>query len=192
MLQDVFAHRVVASENGLTSIDCRENPTNIIEKSFHRALHSYSRKQYCADCEATYDSSRIFVSVNYDLLGQLKIHNLQKCVKQFKNETICECGSNVSIEYSFNDFIMIDLEFGRGEMPTIKMSSIPNMLSLIKINYILAGCVEFDAGSIGHYVAHVKRKNNVWETYDDTRHTTSKPNMNALKKIQILFYKKTA
>lgn len=104
-----------------------------------------------------------------------------------------QCKStSVDTSFSFSKIVMFDLLLYK--VQKIKLNSIndiPTQFVLFNTTFEFVGCIEFVGNcklSLQHYVAHIKRKNNIWETYDDLLAKIEKPNCNKKRKVQVIIY----
>lgn len=109
---------------------------------------------------------------------------------------ICEdCqseGATSSIE--FGPFILIDLQTRDGVKEN-RIWDLPGVIDIQNSTFRLFACVEYigeqvDPDSIGHYSAHILRKNNLWENYDDLKSASSTTNIIKHRLVFIVLYKK--
>lgn len=63
------------------------------------------------------------------------------------------------------------MDIETSKMSKVKFSDIPHQIILNLKTYHLCGVIEYigNPGQLGSYVAHVKRSNDIWETYDDNK-----------------------
>lgn len=73
----------------------------------------------------------------------------------------------------------------------MKSNEIPQTISMDCRQYHIFGIIEFISaqGYLGHYVARIKRPNNMWETYDNEKRARVIRKMEILKRKQTVFLK---
>lgn len=190
--------------NGLRSIDCSSNVHYLIQKVLPTELFSYKRIKQCDRCENTIVSNRCFIDINYDdyEIGTIKKLNdclLTQVISERHQQCVCG-GPRNATETKFSDFVMIDLQLEYCIKP-ISLNKIPKNLNILGIEFNLYACIEFigddnafleegegkKENPIGHYVAHIFRRN-MWERFDDLKSFVSKSDTKAKIKGQVLFY----
>lgn len=203
ILNEIFqeSERVVEL-HGLRSIDCSSNVNYMIQKIFPTELFSYKRVKQCDRCEETIISNRCFIDIDFDSYDLGTVEQLNSCLLEgilSEIPTQCKCGGSRNIiETTFSDFVMIDLQLEYCIKP-FSLNEIPNSLNILGIKFAPYACIEFigddnmyfqvgeNERPIGHYVAHIFRRN-MWERYDDTKIYVTKSNTAAKIKGQVLFY----
>lgn len=209
ILNNIFegTKRIVEFDN-MRSINCSANVNYIIQKMLPTDLFSYTRKKQCDCCVETHISKRCFIDINFEEYALSPIQSLNECLLNAilaDKRTVCPCGGSRNIvETNFSSFIMIDLQL-EYRIKTISLNDIPKTLNLFGVEFALYGCIEYigedihfsqnspdddSEQSIGHYVAHIYRRNNLWELYDDLKSHVPKSNTIAKVKGQVLFYVK--
>ncbi|KAB0803042.1 hypothetical protein PPYR_00012 [Photinus pyralis] len=173
-------NRLISFDNGFSSLDCNSNITFTIEHVLHKGLYSYMRQKVCSKCTHQYSSHRIFLDINQQLLMSMGLARLNDLLNIELNteetNSKCPCGDAMHVsDTTFSNIVLIDLQcFGNSMKASIK--DIPDNLSLLEETFVLSACIQYigeeddnDKKSVGHYICHVKRINNVWETYDDLK-----------------------
>lgn len=205
ILNEVFeGEERVVELNGLRSIDCSSNVHYLIQKVLPTELFSYKRIKQYDRCENTIVSNRCFIDINFDSYEIGTIKKLNNCLlTEFLSErhTQCKCGGSRNvIETTFSDFVMIDLQLEYCIKP-ISLNEIPKNLNILGLKFALYACIEFigddnafsqeeegeEGQPIGHYVAHIFRRN-MWERFDDMKSYVTKSDTKAKIKGQVLFY----
>lgn len=198
LLKTIFdgTKNITVYENGLTSINCAANVYSIIQKVLPVGLFSYTRNILCNACDIVVVSNRCFVDINIELFEKQSIKNLNTCLLETlisEEPSICTCGGSRKYVTEFSDFIMIDLTL-RSRIKEISLNDIPSELQILGVNFTKFGCIEYigdgDPDVIGHYVAHIHRRNKRWERYDDTKPKVTYSDTNMRMKGQVLFYVK--
>lgn len=192
LLFDIFKGSKESStlSNGLVSINCASNVNYVIQKT--SPIHSCVVKKQCDKCGDILISNRYFLDINMDEFEDESIRNLSSILANSIGDksSKCECSGTRRHTRMFSSFVMVDLHL-REHIKEISLDEIPRTLNLDN-EYALFGCIEYIGDDIskhlGHYIAHVYRKNQSWETYDDTKSKISRPSLNAHVKAQILFY----
>lgn len=202
-------------KNNIRAITCTGNMNHIIERCC-RDLFSYQRVKECLVCGHEMVSKRAFVDIDLNLLKKLTLKSVSQCIlNELINETrqtrkagTCEeCGGLLDIaKTEFNNIIMldtqtcIDLKTNKQiDIEPCKLDDIPTELQILDTDFDFVGCVAYvgsysltstqHASSVGHYVAHVRRKNNQFETYDDLKPNKSRSPKTPVN-VTILIYLK--
>lgn len=96
---------------------------------------------------------------------------------------------------------MIDLHL-ESTIKKIALSEIPRKLNILGETFALTACIEFigettenisfeDAQeSIAHYITHILRSNNQWQTFNDLKSHIFTPKITLKIKGQVVFYVK--
>lgn len=182
-------------ENGLISIDCETNVFYIIPKLLPEYLYSYSRESRCDRCKKSTSSNRCFVDIDMNMLEQQTIKGLNNCILDtlINEHKECKCGGTKTFVTNFSNAILIDVSL-KEEIPKMRLDEIPKRLNILGLVFELVACIQYigDAKpeSLGHYVAHIFRRNNRWQLYDDSKAHILKSNTRIEMKVQLLIYVK--
>lgn len=187
-------------------MDCNSNIFYVLERVLPQSFYSYIRIKRCLLCKNELESHRVFVDINLDTFANpnvsirdLEIHIKLELLSEEKNSKCTKCGGTFKIETVFSDIIMIDIQLQaketHGPHPK-KMFSIneaPEELRVCGTSFKILALAEFikdsnDINDVGHYIAHIRRFNNQWEEYDDTKKTNQSPKCKEMKEIHTLFY----
>lgn len=216
ILLDIFkeSKEALSFLNGLFDVSCDTNANLIIPRLLPIEMYSYTRKKKCNLCNfPAIVSNRCFVDIDYNQYDILGIQKLNECLLNTlitEKTSICKCGAKeVITDTQFSSFIIIDLHL-KTTIKKLKLNNIPKSLNILGIHFDLSGCMEFigDADTqiknivrdgtddqksseekkIGHYIAHLYRSNNRWETYDDLKTKVSEPNIYDDIQGQVLVY----
>lgn len=193
-------------ESGLVLVDCAANINYIIPKALPISLYSYSRKKICDRCgKEPLVSNRCFVDINFEEYEKRSIKVLNSCLIDTlisEKPSSCQCdGSEVITDTEFSNFIAIDLHL-QSTIKEITLNDIPKTLNIMGHKFALTACIEFigetpkdfsslEQEGVAHYITHLLRSNNQWQTYDDLKSNIFRSKTNSPIKGQILFYVKT-
>lgn len=203
----IHAAKVITTDSGLIAIDSNSNITYTIEHVL--PFFSYAKTKYCSTCPNSIDSHRVFVDINLQTFANENV-SIQDLNSHIKNELLLEkrkskctnidCSGVFQINMKFNEIIMIDLQID-GQMKNnnkvknklFSINDAPQVLELFGTNFKILALAEFikkseSINDVGHYIAHIRRFNNQWETYDDTSNRIISPNCNRQVEIHTLFY----
>lgn len=155
---------------------------------FGETIASAIELKICSMCETTTGKILPFFTINYN---NVDLRDIQKSISPgLSQDRLCTtCKSPVVIDKILNDILVLEVE-PNTEIEFQKTIPIQNLTGTITIanKYELLAVVEFDP-TIAHFLSHVKRKNNVWKTYDDL--SSSESDADITKEIYpyLLFYK---
>lgn len=105
-------------------------------------------------------------------------------IKQFKKMDRLK----VSFEDQFHEIVAIDCDSSQQNEKTT-INDIESRITLNGDEYNLFAAVQYDP-TMKHFIPHIKRINNNWETYDDLHRNKSVTDTNAEMFVFMLFYKK--
>lgn len=206
--------QTIQFKNSLTVTDSIGNINYTIERSIPTILYSYVRSKRCKSCKDVVKLERAFIDLDLDQLRKQGISNLDKCIlMELRNKTrptrnVGKClkcsGILEVISTQFNNIVMFDTQTCFNamnesiEISPCRLADIPQNIAILNNNFRFVAAIEF-RGSYnvrrpenlipGHYVCHVKRKNNEFETYDDLNHSKTNAPKSAVN-VSALFYAK--
>lgn len=204
ILHSIFESDELRFECGLVLVDCAANVNYIIPKALPINLYSYSRKKECTLCAMEIISNRCFVDINFDQYKKRSVKQLNTCLLEtliLEEPSLCECGGTQNLtETVFSNFIIIDLHL-ESTIKEIALKDIPKRLIILGVEFALTACIEFigempkdlaSAAEVGvaHYITHILRSNDHWQTYDDLKSQILPPNTNSKIQGQVLLYVK--
>lgn len=203
ILHSIFEPNKLEFDCGLILIDCASNVNYIIPKALQTSLYSYSRTKRCSKCDREIVSNRCFVDIHFEQYQKRSIQNLNGCLLDTllsEQSSSCSCGGpQIISETVFSNFIMIDLHL-KSTIKEIALNDIPKNLNILGEHFALTACIEFigetpedfnlSDNSVAHYISHILRSNNQWQTYDDLKSHVSPSKINTQIKGQVLFYVK--
>lgn len=155
---------------------------------FGENIASAIELKICCTCETTTGKILPFFAIDSN---NIDLRDIQKSITTglSQNRLCSTCKSRCVIHKILNDVLVLEVE------PHIKIEfqktiSIQNLADTITIanKYELLAVVEFDP-KIDHFLSHVKRKNNIWKTYDDLKSFESDTDITKDMYPFLLFYK---
>lgn len=164
---------VKRSSNGFSVFDCTSSIDKIVQELLPNTVYTVPT------CKCTNENSTAkgydYVPVNINALLKLGFKCLENCISlDFLKKNRCkECNSQRKIEFASYIIMNVqpDVEPVNG-FKKIKMSDIPLNVNIDGKEFKFSGIIEFKPG---HFISHILRKNNVWETYNDSKFKVSKP-----------------
>lgn len=212
IMQNVVSnkHNTIRSSTGLISINCISNIDYIVEHVLPQTMFSYVRKKLCESCGMCIESNRCFIDINFEKFAQknVTIKNLGKLLAREMNAeaisskcTNKSCGEIFKIESTFSNVVMIDLQTpDRQTNKRFSINQVPSVLKLCRQKFRIVALIEYirdddnlmteEVEDIGHYVAHIKRINEIWEKYDDCVPKIENSDRKRMMEVHTLFYMK--
>lgn len=139
--------------------------------------------KFCCNCGTTKGTILPFLTID---ASDVDVCNIQKSISSdhSKNKLCIACRHDCTIEKIYNNVLVLEVE------PNVDVESqttvaIQNLEGSIKVEktYHLFAVIEYKP-TISHFVSHVKRKSNVWQTFDDMKPSETETD----KKEEILPY----
>lgn len=156
-------------------------------------LYSCTRDIDCGTCGSSTHSRRRSIDINMDEYDKKSVRSLNQLLLEYleTTQTFRSCESPNTIEFDFSNSIIIDVHLEIG-IKQIALNEIPLTLELLGSGYRFFGCIEWQGSpkTVGHFVAHIRRRGDRWETYNDLTKKVNQPNLNAKVNIQLFFYVK--
>lgn len=158
---------VKRSSNGFSVFDCTTSIDTIVQKLLPHTVYTVLTCK-CNKGNIAPNGYN-YVPVNVQQLLKLGFKCLEECISLdgLLRARCKECNSKRKIKFS--EYIIMnvqpDVEPLKG-FKKIKISDIPLKVTIAGIEFNFSGIVEFKPG---HFVSHILRKNNVWETYNDSK-----------------------
>lgn len=150
-------------------------------------LSSRQRMLKCSKCGYEDRSESPFVNYNTEVFD---FKDVQKSLVPERNRVCSVCSTKtVLIEDEFHDIVVIDSESLTNHNEQTTITNVQGLIDLKGDAYEFFATIEYDP-ALKHFIPHIKRNSNDWETYDDLHRTKSKTNINEEKFIFMLFYKK--
>lgn len=171
--QSCYKHSISYDDN-IVHINCSTGIGALFSRmtKFNRMMCSIRIKRSCSKCEYTDEKPFSFVSLNIREMNQNLKNIDQFIVKDRQCSVFCDqCCSVVSEKKIYNDLICFEVEPIQTHYQNAnQIEKLKQTIEITRQQYDLFGVVEFKP-KINHFVAHVKRKYNTWETYDDLNKT---------------------
>lgn len=167
-----YKKQVIESDNTI-SMDCQTTFGPLLKKLLQDidggVLLSASDTKTCTAC-------RIATTDEWPLMRLQLVHtkiNLKRLssyiIPHDRVWTCRKCNENMQATMTYGDIIAFDVEpLTSNLISTTQINNIQQTLHINEDIYKLFGVVEYKQ-SIRHFIAHVKRKNDIWETYDDLK-----------------------
>lgn len=190
MLLRLFEEDVIDFAKNIKALDTEMSINRMFMRlaSNFPLLQSMMEYKKCVCSFETPKTGKSFIPIN---LNSLDISNVQQSIA-FSNKIVnCPvCNASLSIFRDLNQIIAFDIENvdENGMQEEIKISEISQNIDVQGKKYVLRGVVEYKSK---HFVAHVRRNDGTWETYDDLK--PAKPSKPPTQIIAVmLFYSMSA
>lgn len=189
-LREIFPDRKAIKElKNLVSFDCDVSIIGLFNcmcASNADIISSRQRMEKCSTCEYSNISQSPFVNFNYD---NFDFENVQQSIVAERTRVCNTCmQKTVTIEDQFHEIVAFDCESSqRNEVTTI--NDVQSQINLNDDEYDLFAAIQYDS-DMKHFIPHIKRNSNDWETYDDLHRIKSVCDTNEKMLIFMLFYKR--
>lgn len=175
----------------LTHIDCLTGLGGFFSQLVYdgnEQLCSYTINARCRDCHEKKKILRPLVPLLIDMEQPIPLHDIQSRIIPYDRNIRCQkCQIHMKCDRAMNKIIALEVEPTNPQHTTLyKLSSIQNEILLENKSYRLFGTIEYNALA-HHFIAHIKRKNDVWETYDDLDAKKATKNSKTATKIFLCF-----
>lgn len=180
ILFELFPEHVIFS-NMIKIIDCKMSVATMFMRlcEHFKILNSLQEFKYCHGCNVS--SKKVFKAFVPTNLNDLNMEELQESIRQTAtSKSICsDCRSSpdrLTVCRQYNEIVVFDIEKSQTDNTyMIDIEEISGHIYLQDKKYNLKAVVE-GIDQIEHFIAHVRRNDNKWETMDDIHtRTVSKP-----------------
>lgn len=172
MYSRFYKPSVVETENTI-SIDCETTLGPFLKKLLSEidlsTLSSISETKTCPNCGCEYNEKSPLV--NLQLVDKINLQRLSSYIvlENDKNWPCRMCDTRLQTVTNYAHIISFDVEpLKREFIHNIEICKVQQTLYIKGDIFKLFAVVEFKS-AIKHFVAHVKRANDIWETYDDLK-----------------------
>lgn len=177
ILKSIFSKSCYKNSTNLTSnkrmthIDCHTGLGGFFSQLISDGNEQLSSYTLAANCEVCQERKRIqrpLMPLSVNIEQPILLQDIQSMFINDEHTIRCpKCQRKMSCNREFNQIVAFEVEPTKHEhtMPH-NLSNIQDEIMLENKSYKLFGMIEFDAAA-QHFIAHVKRKNDIWETYDD-------------------------
>lgn len=172
----------------LTALDCwtgfGELFAQVCRKNDFFASSIISRT--CHSCEAASKLIRSLLPISYN---GLDLKNLQSNIihSEMEEYKCTECKKICDVEHHFNSILALEVE-GVSKLTAKIEYRVVDLTGQINVNgsiWNLFGVIEHIGN---HFICHVKRKNDAWQTYDDMSTKVTELDTSKKMKVFMLFY----
>lgn len=172
-----------------TSLNCETGFGGVFSQicKMNDFIASIITKRTCDACESTSRLIRPLLPIEiYDL----DITNIQyNIIDPTKRTEYCpECKEICVTEHQLNPVLALEVEPISSEAAqTVKIADISPQIMVNQKNFNLCGVIEAEDHP-SHFICHIRRKNTVWQKYDDTARNVSTSDLAKGIKAFMLFY----
>lgn len=162
--------------NVLTIINCMSNITFVLDKILLKDIPIVRSEKRCTNTQCSQNNStsqRVcsYMPLNELILSDKGISALEESAQtmlEIDSGVLCDksnddgvkCTGKQIINYTLNDLLIFEIDLG------VDLNDIPDTMTLQGKLFTLLSVIEY-LPNIRHYVAHCKRLDDTWETYDD-------------------------
>lgn len=189
--KDILAKLYPVKESHIKNlfyINAEDSMGNIINKLFKHAP-SAVEVSVCSNknCINNKEANLVFWPIKSNI-DETELYHAIISSKSIRNSyCLPPCRLRRTVEVFSKEHLIIEPIFNNSSNCNIK--NLPISVTLGKENYILGAVIMFVNGN--HFITYCRRKNNVWEIYDDLKTSVISANLNALVgKIQVIIYSK--
>lgn len=173
----------------LFNINAEDTMGNITSKLFKDAP-SAVEISVCPNtsCISTKETSLVFWPIKSDI-DITELYSAVISAKSIRNRhCLPPCGLRRTVEIFSKEHLIIEPIF-KDNSSNCNIKDLPVSITFENKNYMLGAVIMFVNGN--HFITYCRRKNNVWELYDDLKTSVISANLNAVVgKIQIIIYAK--
>lgn len=175
----LFPERVFHGKKNIRILDVFMTINEMFNKLSENSnvIFSMKTKTVCGECNSI-TNEKIHKYVPMRFVGEWKtiIGDIQAFTEfdSFNSEMCPKCSILLDSHITYNDVVVIHIEMAYPD-------TLPHLIEMDKIsNYILLSdkLYEFRAAvqyTSNHFIAHIKRNDDVWQTYDDLKSSVQKP-----------------
>lgn len=159
-------------------------------------LSSKTNTCTCTYCNETNIVQSPLVPVTLSTRAKINLETFSKVIAPEECFSRCKCancGNEMEVTTEYGSLLAFEIEpLLKNQMEKTQISAIQNEIYMNGQAYKLYAVIEFN-DRLEHFLAHIKRKDDVWQTFDDV-----KKHVKCLKRIEtlsmyafMLFYMKT-
>lgn len=212
LLAYIFRNRMTVQADNVKTFKCNSTLNFVIEKVLPFELYSVKYVKRCLKCKDIVHDGKLYAPLNLDDYDENGVSDLEANIVQSVEASpnfwyeACACSSSlVSDGMNFNNLVFVDIQTPDEKYITI--NQIPAKLNINKVQMKLVGVVEFipppdiedeefippdieGEGNTGHFLCHVQRHTNVWQTFNNGQKKSIATNIHQLMDIHLLVYLK--
>lgn len=170
----------------LTSLNCESGFGGIFSKlcKENEVLASSIMNRACVDCGI---KSRLVRPLFPVAVQNLDLKNLQTYISDpsLQHEFCRECENICTVEHQFSPVLALEVEPISSTAKTYEDGELTRQIEVNNETWRLCGIVE---GRGRHFICHMLRKNNEWETYDDLAADVAKLDTSRKLAIFMMFF----
>lgn len=173
VLVEAFADKVEGNAT-LMMLDCEMAIATMFMGlcEHNNILCSLTEYKFCKKCDQRSGAAnKTFVPTR---LNDLHVEDLQESITLNANSrnNCSTCSSPLELEQFLSDIVVFDIEKTQIEIEYTAFDKITTTINLNNREYLLRAVVERKEA---HFIAHVRRKNDVWQSIDDMKSQIGKP-----------------
>lgn len=180
LLLEYFAERMPRKPGKVINLNCNTTIDYMFRKICATAecANSIYEVQNCGECLMNFEKKpQPYFPVN---LKEIDVQNIAASFPpriQSSNQNVCtECGVYLQKVISPKSVLIIDVDYSeKGSRSVTQISNISDNFTYALKSYKLKAIIERLTICGGHFVTHVRRNDQLWETYDDLHTFKPKP-----------------
>lgn len=172
-------------DNNLTHIDCRITVGGLFEAICQRneVLATLCQKGNCSYCDGRVSQYLPFLAIDYNLFD---MSNIQNSILDNSRKVHCQvCDGHSAVNPKYNSIVAIEVLSLEEERISTKISDISKEISINGDIYQLYAAIEYESN---HFRAHVLRRNQEWQTFDNMKSHETCCETNKSILIDVIFY----
>lgn len=191
-LKEVYPNnRAIKEMKNFVQMNCKTAVSGLFSSMFNNNVDILSSRQQiskCSNCGIENIIESPFLNSNIE---NFDYKNVQKSIFSQKTRVCDTCvKEKMEINEKFHEIVAIDCEsLRKSEQKMTSINDIEKQIVLDENEYQLFAAIQFNP-HLQHFIAHVKRKINIWETYDDLNRTIIDTDINENLFVFMLFYKR--
>lgn len=174
LLCSLLEEKVVHCQENTITLDAYMCFNEMMKKleTISKVIYSMEEIKHCKTCNLNIDVKKhTYVPRKFKGDWRIILPNLQKYIYEMNESTdqVCEtCFSLLDRETHFAEHVIIDIEscYPDDKIHPFKKDDVSKSITLKNQTYDFKAAVEYKPG---HFIAHILRNNNIYETYDGLR-----------------------
>lgn len=166
LICSTFPEKIVFGPENTRTIDAYMCMNEMFHTLQSKSTILYSMKIICEDCSSEIDVRR-YIPTRFRGNWQYTIKNLDRYLDHevYAYNNVCENCSSSRSKIEFNEVVVIEIEnaYPDESIHPIEKDEISKVIILDRIKYGFRAAIQF---TNKHFIAHILRGNNKWETYD--------------------------
>lgn len=132
-------------------------------------LSSMARKYTCARCKIEKNDHVPFIPVTLSAINKIKLNHFSRYIntKEYNLPQCDVCKNKMHLTKEYSDLLAFEIEpLLQKQFEKQSISNVQDEIQMNNSTYKLYAVVEYIVEA-KHFIAHVKRKNGIWQSFDD-------------------------